>query len=132
MDMDRLKQVNDSRGHRKGDQVLTLLARSIVKRLRGTDKCFRTGGDEFVVIAQSDPTAYRHRFTALAKDVNQALVSGGFPETGMSWGLASREEVESLDALIPLADSRMYDNKRTRCSPRAAPPALGSKQMPLP
>ncbi len=50
MDLDNFKDVNDKYGHQKGDEILVTFANIAKKNLRKTDKIFRYGGDEFVVI----------------------------------------------------------------------------------
>lgn len=50
MDVDGLKAINDSYGHKVGDAVLESLATIVRERVRGSDALFRIGGDEFVLI----------------------------------------------------------------------------------
>ena len=49
-DLDDLKGINDRFGHLEGDRALREAARAIELSVRMTDRCFRWGGDEFVII----------------------------------------------------------------------------------
>ena len=62
LDVDRFKLVNDSLGHRAGDDVLCAVAQTLTHRLRGTDVIARLGGDEFAALLidlQGPPTRAR-------------------------------------------------------------------------
>jgi hypothetical protein len=50
LDIDDFKRVNDTYGHREGDQMLVTLVRVLKERLRHTDLAARLGGDEFAVL----------------------------------------------------------------------------------
>ena len=50
LDIDEFKKVNDTFGHRAGDQVLCQLATILRRELRGVDMVARYGGEEFVVV----------------------------------------------------------------------------------
>lgn len=52
LDCDRFKTVNDSLGHRVGDELLVMLGRRITAQLRPTDVVARLGGDEFAILAR--------------------------------------------------------------------------------
>ncbi|MDX1644407.1 MAG: GGDEF domain-containing protein [Thermoanaerobaculia bacterium] len=53
MDIDNLKDVNDSLGHRSGDQLLRAVAERLVHQLRGSDVLARLAGDEFALVMRS-------------------------------------------------------------------------------
>jgi diguanylate cyclase (GGDEF)-like protein len=61
IDLDHFKAINDSHGHREGDQVLRLFGRTLAASLRAADQVGRYGGEEFVVIL---PTESAQRFLA--------------------------------------------------------------------
>jgi two-component system, cell cycle response regulator len=50
LDLDRFKEVNDSHGHAAGDAVLVEFARRLSAEIRGVDRAFRYGGEEFVLL----------------------------------------------------------------------------------
>ncbi len=49
-DLDHFKEINDTRGHAAGDQVLIEVAKTINESIRATDLVFRWGGDEFMIV----------------------------------------------------------------------------------
>ncbi|MBT8144497.1 MAG: GGDEF domain-containing protein, partial [Gammaproteobacteria bacterium] len=54
LDLDHFKQVNDEHGHDVGDQILIGVTELIDRRIRVTDKLYRIGGEEFVILTEGD------------------------------------------------------------------------------
>ena len=111
IDVDGLKQVNDSEGHLAGDLYLRSLAQSLSEVLRSGDEAYRIGGDEFVIVL---PETGEARAAAVAERIE---VSGAPP---FSWGAATfNEDGEDLDELIGAADRRLYERRALVRSRRA-------------
>lgn len=111
LDLDGLKQVNDTRGHAAGDQLLQLVGRVLAQGCAAGDVAFRTGGDEFVLLLQGERSA--PALTAWQAEVQRRLEEAGFPGVSLAWG-AARCPADGHDAraLLELADQRMYQAKR--------------------
>ncbi len=54
VDLDNFKQINDTFGHGRGDQLLKVVAERLSTAVRSSDSVGRLGGDEFVILAQGD------------------------------------------------------------------------------
>ena len=117
-DVDNLKAVNDAHGHAAGDRLLRQCADLLRSSLRASDKLYRWGGDEFLLVI---PSA---RCGDVALRLNEVLgaatpleVAGGQVMLQVSLGAADYTSAEELDAAIQSADEEMYRNKHTRKSP---------------
>jgi diguanylate cyclase (GGDEF)-like protein/PAS domain S-box-containing protein len=73
-DVDNFKQVNDFNGHSKGDRVLQEIAALIKRTLRESDKLFRWGGDEFIVLFPDTSLGNALKAAAKLKDTVQAAL----------------------------------------------------------
>ena len=115
MDLDQFKDVNDSRGHHAGDELLSSLARLLRDRLRETDVVARLGGDEFAILL---PHTDADRARAVAADLLDAVrshtfVAGGSPlRITASIGIALfPDQAASAGELLSRADLAMYRAK---------------------
>lgn len=113
IDLDNFKDINDSYGHSKGDEVLRALARSLRQRARSSDVVARLGGDEFaVILPETDyeqAAAYLAELRPLLARELQAIGVGTTCSVG---AVTFRQVPASADEMIHLADERMYDAKR--------------------
>jgi diguanylate cyclase (GGDEF)-like protein len=116
VDLDRFKLVNDSLGHRAGDELLQETARRLSGVARAIDTIARIGGDEFVMIM--NPIATREDAELLAQRVIEALkptmrIAGVDIHTSPSIGIAFYPaDGTTMEALIAHADAAMYSAKQ--------------------
>jgi len=117
MDLDGFKTVNDSLGHKVGDEVLQEVARRLELCVRKTDTLCRMGGDEFVVLLEA--LNERKDVMRVAETIRQALnepfILGQeqIARIGVSIGIVvSSAHEETLDMLLARADVAMYRAKR--------------------
>ncbi|GAB7191607.1 hypothetical protein NUM3379_23150 [Kineococcus sp. NUM-3379] len=125
VDVNGLKEANDTRGHEAGDLLLRRCAEVLLAGSRETDLVARLGGDEFgVLVVETD------RAGALARvcRTREALVSAG---VGAAVGLGVRGGAGSLQAAWREADEAMYADKRAAAG-RTGRPARGAGAAPGP
>ena len=114
LDLDHFKQVNDHHGHGVGDEVLKAVARLLQAHGRAADLAVRYGGEEFLLaLDDADSTGA----SALAQRVRAAVADHPWHDTSPSLmvttsiGVAEAREVMDIEALLTLADKRLYAAK---------------------
>jgi diguanylate cyclase (GGDEF)-like protein len=113
IDLDHLKQINDSFGHDAGSAFLVETAEILKQTFRETDVIGRVGGDEFAVVCQGskvDISIAAQRLQAACALRNAESVRR-FP-LSFSIGFVTAEGRQSLKELLTEADKAMYEEKR--------------------
>ncbi len=130
MDIDRFKEVNDSRGHEFGDLVLRAVTQRLTKSVRQNDTVARIGGDEFVIIVETVNQTQDAETVALK--IEHALASPFTLErhrvkVTLSIGISFYpENGGDTDTLLRAADYAMYlakregGNRHLTCPPGAS------------
>lgn len=114
LDLDDLKAVNDGEGHAAGDALLRRLADVVRGGLRPSDKLYRWGGDEFLLVMPGASTDdLTRRVATLLREA---------PAIQVSLGATDYEGAEGLERAIPIADSAMYEEKKRRKLPSTIAP----------
>jgi diguanylate cyclase (GGDEF)-like protein/PAS domain S-box-containing protein len=114
IDLDQFKTINDSHGHRAGDEVICSAATTLRGRLRVNDLVARLGGDEFAVLL---PATGNAEAAYVAEQLRSAISSERHGESSSlavtaSIGVATSEHGESTaDDLLAHADIAMYEAK---------------------
>jgi len=121
-DIDGFKAINDSLGHKRGDDVLKAVAEALRVAFRETDLIARLGGDEFCAVAESPAEP-----AVLAQRLDEAIAVVGedlrLPVT-LSYGTVVTDwrGLDDPDELLTRADMLMYEAKRARQAERRGEP----------
>ena len=133
LDLDGLKRINDSFGHRAGDAAIRETALRISRIPRRTDIVARLGGDEFGVILSeisnrsdliaiveriSGETDHPFRFEGRTLHLTASIGHAQYPDDGAD-----------VDSLLEAADRSMYQMKRTRATTRSSDRELTHKHV---
>jgi diguanylate cyclase (GGDEF)-like protein len=117
LDLDRFKVVNDSLGHRAGDELLKEVAQRLKGVVRSTDTLVRLGGDEFVIVMASMQS--RDQVPAIATRAIESLkppipLHGVDVRTSASIGIAFYpSDGATAEMLLAHADAAMYSAKQS-------------------
>jgi diguanylate cyclase (GGDEF)-like protein/PAS domain S-box-containing protein len=133
LDVDDLKRINDTGGHKLGDRALTEVAFNLKKSFRESDIVARMGGDEFSVLAMEsthlDADALVSRLEEkLAFFNDRSSAEAGF-RLAVSIGVFTREpdQQATIEEMLSRADLLMYERKRARKGGSASKPPGPSK-----
>lgn len=115
-DLDRFKDINDSYGHKVGDELLAKLAQRLAVDLRQMDTLARIGGDEFALLIEdlADANAAGHLAQKISENINQpiTLSQGSQVRVGVTIGISLfPEHGLTSDALLQNADAALYRAK---------------------
>ena len=111
IDIDGLRETNNTLGHPEGDKLLKRVARTLASQCRKADLVFRWGGDEFLMLLPGTD------LIGASEVLERISVSFMDEDIQVSYGLASlysKEEFISMEDLIREADDMMYQNKNQK------------------
>ena len=124
IDMDKLKDINDSFGHEAGNSAITLVAQCLQRSIRGTDTAARFGGDEFAVllpgataeVAEAVVKRVRHNVYKTTLDLRSRMI-----RCSVSIGMVNYpKDGRDMRELLSAADRNMYRDKELRRAPGSA------------
>lgn len=114
LDLNRLKYINDTMGHKMGDKMILDFAKILRDRLPAECMIFRWGGDEFtVLVSDADHEKMRGYIARISEEVDWHNASGEIPEIHFAVGYALSVDypTHSCEELMKKADEKMYHNK---------------------
>lgn len=116
LDINNLKQINDTYGHQYGDEVLKNSAQTLKKIAGDAFRVFRIGGDEFTFVSINMGLA-----SARMNEIESKLEALTKSETAASfaWGIGQISDYtnDSVKSMIGRCDNAMYENKRHHKKP---------------
>lgn len=121
IDMDGLKDINESFGHEGGNSAIQLVAQCLQRSIRGTDTAARFGGDEFAVLlpgaspeaAEAVVKRVRHNVYKTTLDLRSRMI-----RCSVSIGVANYPaDGRDIRELLSSADRKMYRDKELRRPP---------------
>ena len=124
LDMDNLKFLNDSYGHSAGDEALRYLVSVLREELRPSDRIYRWGGDEFLlVLPGAKPDAVLKRMESILAAAHPLHFRAAREPLRViaSYGAAEFGSGEDLLGAIERADADMYKHKHRSRTPRSTP-----------
>lgn len=111
-DLDNFKHLNDTLGHKAGDELLKQIANLWNNiKTRQKYKLFRNGGDEFVFIIYSVNKEKIRNFAEEVIDITKKQKSKYFSYVTVSIGIALSTEIKNKDKILIFADNAMYQAK---------------------
>jgi diguanylate cyclase (GGDEF)-like protein len=113
VDLDKFKQINDTYGHARGDDVLVTFTQRMIAELRTTDLLFRYGGDEFVLILpRTRPAEGVALCDRVRRRIEERLRGRGGEMISCSFGVAGFPgDGCDFESLIRAADCALYRAK---------------------
>ncbi len=117
IDLNGMKQINDTYGHNAGDAALQHVARILIDHVRLADVVARLGGDEFaVLLVKADQEAADHKAATLisALDREPLVWNGELINVNAAFGVYSFDGGETAAEALERADKAMYRSKQLR------------------
>ena len=114
VDIDGLKRINDSFGHKAGDDALVHVASALGGAVRKSDCVARLGGDEFgILLAHADEDSARETAVRLTRQIeaDETCCDGNTLPLGVAIGMTIIAPNDTPDAVISRADRAMYRKK---------------------
>ncbi|HMT19475.1 MAG TPA: GGDEF domain-containing protein [Candidatus Saccharibacteria bacterium] len=147
MDLDGFKQLNDTKGHNAGDEILRATGKVLREQqfvsLREGDFAARLGGDEFAIFVHTGFSGNDRRFEKSGQEARKGFVNrldhavhsaAEMTHAGadiyMSAGAADHYEGESYEELMHRVDELMYDSKTSKKAHRELVQARDKNQLP--
>jgi diguanylate cyclase (GGDEF)-like protein len=110
LDLNNFKTINDTYGHKAGDELLKKFSKIIKESIRESDIAVRLGGDEILLfLPETDEEGAKRVLERIQKNLEKISLDG--IEIGVTGGIASWREGEDFSATLEKADMDLYKKK---------------------
>jgi diguanylate cyclase (GGDEF)-like protein len=114
-DLDRLKYINDTFGHVKGDMAISVVANALRNAAEHEEVCVRYGGDEFIVVGKNYSESKMKKFINKLEEGLNMFNNGREHEfevtVSYGWSITMPDEDTTVEKCLVVADFRMYKQK---------------------
>lgn len=112
IDIDNFKNINDTLGHQKGDEILKKFSYALKSSIRESDIAARYGGDEIVLVLKKiNSEIALDVINRIKENIKKSLGQN----IGFSYGIAEfPKDSESIEEIIKKADLKLYEDKRKK------------------
>ncbi|MCX8083330.1 MAG: diguanylate cyclase [Calditerrivibrio sp.] len=111
-DLNGLKQINDTLGHKAGDELIIKASQVLMKVFRKEDCVARIGGDEFAIILPKVDEAMMMHAIDRIRQVEKELNSSGGPQVSFALGGYTATNKDEIHQALIKADELMYQDKK--------------------
>ena len=115
VDMNDLKELNDTYGHANGDEALTVVADTLSANVGKKARCYRVGGDEFMILFVNENKQ------ETAEQLDRIKTAMNSCKYQCAFGYAEKKSFMSVDDAIKESDRQMYLNKAELKSKKQTP-----------
>lgn len=110
-DIDHFKTINDLFGHKAGDLVLQRISKLVQENIRTTDRLFRWGGEEFIIILYGSSLKNARDVAGKIRDIIQNEDFGIEKKITISLGVSEYIANENTDQIVSRIDKVLYQAK---------------------
>ncbi|MCR5250933.1 MAG: GGDEF domain-containing protein [Lachnospiraceae bacterium] len=116
IDMDGLKQINDTYGHSEGDAGILAISRAVLRSARDEEFCVRAGGDEFFIIGvgnygESELPERAEEFRNKLQKIRERMGKPYEISASIGCAVETIDDALNIDSVIGRADKKMYEEK---------------------
>lgn len=112
IDIDNFKNINDTLGHQKGDEVLKKFSYVLKSSIRESDIAARYGGDEIVLVLKKIGSEIA---LDIVNRIKENIKKSFGQNIDFSYGIAEfPKEAESIEEIVKRADQKLYEDKRKK------------------